>query len=308
MPANVRLQTSYTITPAKYCFQLSIHCTMTKQLIQLFPPASEQVDIKGLYLAHNIHLLGSCESPFVYANFLSSLDGRIALEDAIEGSTFVPKHLTSASDFGLFMELHAQADCLITHGGYLRALSQRRLGNILQIKDDALMAWRHEHGLKPQPAVIIASASLDFPMHESLLNTSQQVYIATGKNADPEKVDYWQQQGFTVLFTGAEQLVQGAALVHELGKLGYRSIYLIAGPQMLDTMIQEHQLSRLYLTITHQLLGGKDFRTLLTGSVLGQEGNLSLEELYLEQNPAPEAGQFFMQFSARSENETIDTN
>lgn len=271
---------------------------MTKHLTRLFPIPCEPVTIKGLYLDHQNHQLGSRQSPFVYANFLSSLDGRIALEDFVDGTSFIPKHLTSASDFGLFMELHAQADCLITHGGYLRALKQGRLGNILQIKDEDLITWRHEHGLKPQPAVIIASASLDFPMHDSLLNTSQAVYIATGKNADPNRVRYWQEQGFTILFTGEDEMVQGGALINVLSGLGYQSIYLIAGPQMLDTMIREHQLSRLYLTITHQLLGGKDFRTLLTGSMLGAEGNLTLESLYYEHNLPPESGQFFMQYGA----------
>jgi riboflavin biosynthesis pyrimidine reductase len=278
---------------------------MTKNLIRLFPTSCPQVAIKGLYLDHQIHQLGTSESPFVYANFLSSLDGRIALEDIVEGNSFVPKHLTSASDFGLFMELHAQADCLITHGGYLRALNHGHLGNILQVSNNDLQAWRHDHGLAPQPAVIIASASLDFPMHESLLNTSQAVYIATGENADRARVDYWQQQGFPVLFAGEDKLVQGAALIDELTGLGYRSIYLIAGPQMLDTMIREHQLSRLYLTISHQLLGGKDFRTLLTGEILGAEGNLTLESMFYEQNLPPEVGQFFMQFAARPQHREV---
>ncbi len=272
---------------------------MTKNLIRLFPVPSESASIQGLYLGHHIHQLGTPKAPFVYANFLSSLDGRIALEGAVSGNSFIPKHLTSASDFALFMELHAQADCLITHGGYLRALDQGRLGNILQIRDDNLKAWRIEQGLKPNPAVIIASASLDFPMHDSLVDTDQQVFIATGKNADPEKVEYWQKLGYSVLVTGEEQMVQGAPLVKVLGALGYQSIYLIAGPQMLETMIQDQQLSRMYLTVTHQLIGGKDFRTLLAGSMLGAEGNLVLEGLYYEHKSPPESGQFFMQFAAQ---------
>ena len=49
-------------------------------------------------------------------------------------------------------------------------------------------------------------------------------------------------------------------------------------------MVREKQLSRLYLTITHQLIGGMDFRTLLTGSTLGPEGNLTLKSMYYEPN------------------------
>ncbi|MDD5579433.1 MAG: dihydrofolate reductase family protein [Methylobacter sp.] len=273
---------------------------MQKNLLRLYPQPCNEVSIEGLYLAHQIHKLGTAQSPFVYANFLSSLDGRIALEDNVKSTTYIPKHLTTASDFKLFMELHAQADCLITHGGYMRALNEGRLGNILQIKDPYLVEWRHNNGLKPQPAVIIASASLDFPFHDSLKEHEQDVYIATGRAADPERIHYWQDLGHTVVFTGEDQRVHGAPLIQELAKLGYQSIYLIAGPQMLDAVIRDKQLSRLYLTITHQLIGGKDFRTLLTGSILGPEGNLILESLFYDPDSPPESGQFFMQFRPKA--------
>lgn len=269
---------------------------MHKKLLRLYPQPGENCAITGLYLAHQVYKLGTTESPFVYANFLSSLDGRIALEDVSHGTTYIPKHLTTASDFRLFMELHTQADCLITHGGYMRALSKGRLGNILQIRDKDLIEWRRNKGLNAQPAVVIASASLNFPMHNSLQEHSQTVYIATGRNADPGRLHYWHDLGVPILITGEDRMVHGAPLIHKLQGLGYQSIYLIAGPQMLDTMIREKQLSRLYLTITHQLLGGKDFRTLLTGSTLGSDGNLILKSMYYDPNSPPGSGQFFMQF------------
>lgn len=277
--------------------------TTQKNLLRFYPNPCEKVSIKGLYLAHQLHKLGTTESPFVYANFLSSLDGRIALEDAAQG-TYIPKHITTASDFGLFMELHAQADCLITHGGYMRALGEGRLGNILQVRDKELVEWRRNNGLKPQPAVIIASSSLNFPLHNSLQEHGQTVYIATGRNAAPDRIRYWQDLGYPLLFTGEDQKVHGAPLIDALSGLGYKTIYLVAGPQMLDTVIREKQLSRLYLAMTHQLIGGKDFRTLLTGSTLGSEGNLILEAQYYEQDSPPGSGQFFMQFGVERSTNT----
>ncbi len=273
---------------------------LQKKLLRLYPGPCETTTIKGLYLAHQLHKLGTIASPFIYANFLSSLDGRIALEDTVQG-TYIPKHITTASDFGLFMELHAQADCLITHGGYMRALGEGRLGNILQVSDQELVEWRRNQGLKPQPAVIIASARLNFPIHNSLHEHAQTVYIATGSKADPDRIHYWQDLGYPLLFTGENRMVRGEPLIHQLSGLGYKTIYLIAGPQMLDTVIREKQLSRLYLTITHQLIGGKDFRSLLTGDMLGSEGNLRLEALYYESNSPPGSGQFFNQFGLMQE-------
>jgi riboflavin biosynthesis pyrimidine reductase len=273
---------------------------MQNDLLCLYPEFRENISVEGLYLAHQLHKMGTIETPFVYANFLSSLDGRIALEDVDRDSSYIPKRLKTASDFRLFMELHAQADCLITHGGYMRTLNEGGLGNILQVKDKDLAEWRRNNGLKPQPAVVIASASLNFPFHESLHEHQQTVYIATGKKADPDRIRYWQDQGHPVLVAGEDEMVHGAPLISGLSKLGYKNIYLIAGPKMLHTVIREKRLSRLYLTTTHQLIGGQDFRTLLSGSQLGSEGRLMLEELYFEPNSPIGSGQFFMQFSLNS--------
>jgi hypothetical protein len=48
--------------------------------------------------------------------------------------------------------------------------------------------------------------------------------------------------------------------------------------------------------MTHQLIGGLDFRTLLTGPRLADEGNMKLKSLYYEQGSPTGSGQFFMNF------------
>ncbi len=278
---------------------------MTEQLLGLYPRCNKKVPLFGLYLAKRLQTLGTAKHPFVYANFLSSLDGRIAFEDTAQQTPpFIPAHITKKSDFALFMELHAQADCLITHGGYMRALGEKRLGNILQIKNQKLAAWRRCNNLQSQPAIIIASASLEFPMHSSLRTHKQTVLIATGQNANINRIQYWKKRGYPVLICGEDRMVQGKALIRLLKERGYRSIYLIAGPRMLDTMIRDRQLCRLYLTITHQLIGGLDFRTLLTGPPLFDEGDMTLKSLYYQAKCPIGSGQFFMEFdlSIRNDN------
>lgn len=272
---------------------------MPKTLLRLYPPPSETVDLAGLYLRLGLHNRGSPGKPFVYANFLTSLDGRIALEDEA-GEPYLPKSLTTPDDFRLFLELQCQADCLITHGGYLRALAKGHLGNILQVGGHELGAdlvdWRVRQGLPPQPAVVIASASLDFPFPASLRKHGQTCYIATGEGADPARVGYWRDQGVAVIFAGEGRMVQGAALTRRLAELGLTTLYLIAGPHMLDTMVRESRLSLLFQTITHQLMGGEAFRTLVPGPVLGPFGHLRLASLYYDPVAANGAGQWFAQF------------
>jgi riboflavin biosynthesis pyrimidine reductase len=271
----------------------------SKKILRLYPPPCEETFLKGLYLQLDLHRQGSPERPFVYANFLSSLDGRIALEDA-DGGTYLPKSLTTPDDFRLFLELECQADCLITHGGYLRSLAEGRLGNILQIGGHDigrdLPAWRAGRGLRPQPAIVVASASLDFPMPDSIRRHGQTCYVATGERADPARVAHWRDRGYEVIFAGRENRVEGALLTRRLGELGYRTLYLIAGPYMLDTMVRDGCLARLFQTVTHQLMGGEGFRTLVPGPLLGQSGNLRLVSLYYDPTSPSGAGQWFAQF------------
>src|SRR5689334_25396752 len=106
---------------------------MTARILRLYPGPSQESALAGTYLANGVHRLGTLAAPFVYANFVSSLDGRIALQDPGTGESHVPMTLTSGNDFRLLLELQAQADCLITHGGYMRAIAEGRLDDILQV-------------------------------------------------------------------------------------------------------------------------------------------------------------------------------
>ncbi|MBK3773047.1 riboflavin biosynthesis protein RibD [Azospirillum brasilense] len=271
---------------------------MAARVLRLFPGPPEEVALAGLYVADALHTLGSASAPFVYASFVGSLDGRIALEDG-EVSR-LPVEITSENDFRLFLELQAQADCLVTHGGYLRDLAAGRLDDVLQIgtraMDRDLARWRQENGLSAQPAVVIASASLDFPIPESVIREKQRVLIATGRQAPHDRVDALRARGFPVIVAGDGASVEGAPLVRELGNLGFRSVYLLTGPRMLSTMLRDGMLSRLYLTIAHRVVGGGSFHTMATGPRLEGAGRLRLSSLYYDATAPDGAGQWFARF------------
>lgn len=273
---------------------------MVASVLRLFPGPPENVALAGLYLADTVQALGSPAAPFVYASFVGSLDGRIALRDPRTGISRLPVEIASGNDFRLFLELQAQADCLVTHGGYLRDLAAGRLDDVLQIGTSApgrdLPRWRAENGLSPQPAVVIASASLDFPIPDSLAAASQRVLIATGRRAPPNRVEALRARGHPVVFAGGGSSVEGAPLVRELGALGFRSLYLLAGPRMLSTMLRDGVLSRLYLTIAHRLLGGEQVHTMTVGPELGDAGRLDLSSLHYDAGGPDGAGQWFARF------------
>jgi riboflavin biosynthesis pyrimidine reductase len=286
---------------------------MAKKLLQLFPQASGKADqpstllkeLKNLYLYKHGWYSANTEQPIVVANFLSSLDGRIAISPTANAHAELPKSLTSQEDFRLFLELHAQAECLITHGGYMRALAQHKLGNILQLPSNRdcedLYNWRELQGLSPYPTIVIASSSLDFPMHPSLIEHKQQVYIATGQKTDTDKIKKWQDEGFEVLLAGTSKSVEGKALIDILTTKSLKHFYLIAGPKMLHTMVHDQQLSKLYLSYSHQLIGSDFFRTIIDGNTLNSP-KLELNSLFYDEASENNHGQFFSNYTCHYNN------
>jgi riboflavin biosynthesis pyrimidine reductase len=244
---------------------------------------------------------GSNGRPHVYANFLTSLDGRIALRDAGDEHYLLPNQLKSDEDFMLFLELYARADCIITHGGYMRALDAGRLGNVLQLPDSSetqyLHDWRQQQGLKKNPDVVVISGSLDFPWHSSLDDSGQKVHIATGGKASQDSQQHWMNAGHQVNQMGAQQHVDVTYLMEFLKKQGYQSIYLVAGPDLLQDLIQHGYVQSFYMTMSHQLLSGRDFKSLLSGNVLDQSGRMKLNSMYMDVENSNALGQWYVEFS-----------
>ena len=278
---------------------------MSAQILELYPHTGTTRELDGTYLAHDLRGLGTSEQPFVYANFVSSLDGRIAVVEAQTGESYVLEDLTSGHDWRLFQELQAQADCMVTHGGYLRALASRKFQDILQVglAKQALDIgrWRNAHSLTRQPAIAIVSRSLDFPIPPSLERHEQPVHIITANDAPADRVAFWRDHGCEVVFAGSGVSVEGAPMIRTLGTRGYARLYLLAGPQMLETVLRDGSLSRLYLTLTHQLIGGEMFHTLTAGPRLGRAGRLQLHTLYYDAVAPKGTGQWFAAFDVRKE-------
>ena len=278
---------------------------MPGEILELYPHPGVARPLDGTYLAHDLRALGTPEQPFVYANFVSSLDGRIAVVEAHTGESYVLEDLTSSHDWRLFQELQAQADCMVTHGGYLRALAERKFEDILQVgvAHQALDIgrWRNGHGLTRQPAIAVVSRTLDFPIPASLERHEQPVHIITANNAPADRVAFWRDHGCEVVFAGTGASVEGAPMIRALGARGYARLYLLAGPQMLETVLRDRALSRLYLTVTHQLIGGELFHTLTSGPRLGPVGRLHLHTLYYDAAAPKGTGQWFASFNVRRE-------
>ena len=261
--------------------------------IQRLYPGGATLPLEGAYLGH----LPETGRPCFYANFVSSLDGRIALTAPHRRTHQVPPAIANARDWRLYQELGAQADVLITSGRYFRQFAEGEAQDTLPVGDAERFAdlhdWRRRQGLAPQPDIAVLSASLELPEQalRFYLERGRRIHLFTGEDAPAERIGDLERLGVEVHFTGTGHMAEGEATARHLERLGYRRIYLIAGPFVLYTFIRAGVLDRLYLTLAHRILAGEDFDTFCFGPELVPPPNLRLVSLLLDPEAPAGAGQ-----------------
>jgi riboflavin biosynthesis pyrimidine reductase len=263
-------------------------------LTRIWPAPAEQIALEGAYLSLNLHRQAGAGGILVYANYIASVDGRIALHDPTTGEFSVPAAIANTRDWRLYQELAAQADVMIVSARYMRQLAKGTAQDLLPVGEgDAyrdLSDWRAAADLKPQPDVVIVSASLDIPDVALSRLADRRIIVATAAGADVSAVESLRKRGIDVVIAG-EGRVEGMALRQVLAGMGYRSAYMIAGPAVHRMLLAAGAIDRLFLTTRHRLLGGGDFHTLLEQDLPGPVG-LRLNALYLD----AEGGQHFADY------------
>ena len=275
---------------------------MQTPVTRLYPAPGGQYPLEGLYLQHQLHRQPN--SPFVYSNFITSLDGRISLGSQDCTTHTVPAATANPRDWRLYQELAGQADLLITSSRYFRqsligkAQDQLPVGSQAEFTD--IREWRLAQGLPSQPDIAILSSSLEIPIVALEPYRHRRILVITGETSDQTRIDVLQDSGIEVVRAGTGVRVDGSRMVSQLAKLGYRSIYAIAGPAVLHTLLNAKVINRLYLTIAQQLLGGEIFDTLTRGPLLTPAQGLSLVSLYHDPYAPADAGQLLAAFEPRA--------
>lgn len=268
---------------------------MEENVLQLYPAPAHEIPLKSLYLGEKLR--GESEEldrAFVYSNFITSLDGRIAIPHPSGSGMTVPDQIANDRDWRLFQELAVQADILITSGRYLRDYVEGRAQEILRIHDDPAFAdlrdWREQQGMPPFPDLAVISGSLDFPIPDLLTWGDRSIVVATTQKADPERLRAMQEKVTNVIIAG-EQSVEGKPLVEALTKLGYKTVYNTTGPKVLHLLLKDGVLDRLYLTFAHRLLGGSPFSSIVEGKLFDPAKDFRLKALFLDTAALEGSGQ-----------------
>jgi riboflavin biosynthesis pyrimidine reductase len=271
---------------------------MSNTVMQLYPLPAQELPLYGLYLGHDVRgLAAEMERPLVYANFVASLDGRIAVPGPAGSGLAVPKQVANSRDWRLFQELAVQADVVISSGRYLRDYASGHAQEILRVYDDPQFAdlaqWRVQHGLSPQPDIAVISASLDFPIPEALLAGGRRVVIFTTEQADRQRARDLEAHAGQVVVAG-ETTVGGDRLVQAMAGLGYRAIYSASGPKVLHLLLAAGVLDRLYLTLANRLLGGDPFSSIVEGPLLEKAVGMRLRSVCYDDAGLDGLGQLFL--------------
>ena len=271
-----------------------------QNITKLYPTPGDERPLEGTYLAHDLRRVSRPSGQaFVYSNFVTSLDGRIAIPHPTKEGLTVPKATANDRDWRLFQELAAQADIIISSGRYLRDWADGRAQEILQVDDPRyadLKAWREAQGLSPQPDIAIISASLRFPIPEVLTAGGRKAVIFTTADPDPARVKEIEAQAGPVYVVG-EESVQGDLMVRQMSELGYQTVYSAAGPKILHLLLAGGVLDRLYLTHANRLLGGQPFSTIVEGDLLDPAYEMSLHSIYLDPHGVDGLGQLFVSYN-----------
>lgn len=273
---------------------------------RLYPQPGAEYELEGLYLNAPFGRDNDKQLAWVYTNFIVSLDGRIAIEQPVTGKRGVPRTITNPRDWRLYQELAARADVLLVSARFLRELVRGEAQDNLPISNNPifadLLAWRRQQGLTPQPAVVVLSTSLDLPLAKLCATTDREVYVATGKSADASSIRLIENSGAKILLAGEGREVDGQQLVEQLTDAGLYNIYSIAGPGVLETLLQADVLDCIYLTQVHRLIGGASYDTLLEGELLRPPADFVLKTLYYDSKAHDHCDQFFSIYEKTRQN------
>lgn len=267
---------------------------MTQSVTRLIPQPVQEYPLKGLYLNQNLRQIGRSDSrPFIFSNYVVSLDGRIAVPHPTRGGLKVPEAIANDRDWRLFQELAAQSDIILSTGRYLRDLADGRAQELLQVDDPKfadLRQYRVRQGLNPFPDIAIISRTLDFPVPDLLTKGGRKVLIFTNAAPDPERVAELEAQAGEVIVAG-EYGVKGDILVDHLNRQGYQVVFSTSGPKILHMLLSGGVLDRLYLTQTSRILGGNPFAPIVEGPTFTPPYDMALQSLYFDPYAPENLGQ-----------------
>jgi riboflavin biosynthesis pyrimidine reductase len=206
-------------------------------------------------------------SPFVYANFVETLDGVVAIRSEPRSNRLVSAD--SEADRFVMGLLRACADAVLLGSGTLHGspTSLWTAERAYPAAADSFAELRRLLGLSAQPelAVLTASGSLD-PDHPALEQGAVVLTTETGASRCRHRLPGAVE---VVALGNGIEVDPGAAVAH-LRERGRRSILSEAGPHVFGSLLAAGLVDELFLTVS-PLLAGRSEAGQRLGLVEGRE-------------------------------------
>ena len=252
---------------------------MNQMIKKIYPNAKKAlIKAESMYLQPLLSDIKPYNRPFYYANFLSSLDGRIAIHDKKYSTLLTPDVIKSDIDFNLFCQLHAQADCLVTNTNYINGLNNGYYGDILSQRNQKLINWRKIKKLQSQKIVILSN-SLNFKISDKIEKYKKNIMILT-TCSNKRKIEYFKKNNYKLKRVAGKNITPNF-LDKYVVKENYKSVYFIAGPRIVEQMIAKKLLDRLYYSTNLKMVGRSNYDTLIRGEFLNKCVNIYLKEMFI---------------------------
>jgi riboflavin biosynthesis pyrimidine reductase len=201
------------------------------------------------------------DRPTVVANFVSTLDGAVALGPSEPGAGGGEISGFSEADRFMMALLRAVADVVVIGAGTMR-VGRRHVWTAAHLQPalaDTFAAWRAGLGLTPQPTTIVVTASGDLDAAHSGLNApGVPVIVATTPEGAKRLARLPLGPNVRLAAVGDETHVPARALLEIMQTQGARLALCEGGPHLFGEMLKAHLIDELFLTVAPQVVGRDD--------------------------------------------------
>jgi riboflavin biosynthesis pyrimidine reductase len=215
------------------------------------------------------------ERPTIVANFVTSLDGVVAMSrDGGGGGGDISG--SSAADRYMMALLRALADVVVVGAGTVR-VGQRHVWTASHLQPElaeAFSAWRSELWLTPQPTTIVVTASGNVSANHAGLNAPDvPVILATTRAGADRLAALPFAPNVRIEVVGDGTQVPAGALLEVIRATGARLALCEGGPHLFGDLLRARLVDELFLTMAPQVAGRDatvDRLSLVEGTSFGQ--------------------------------------
>jgi riboflavin biosynthesis pyrimidine reductase len=212
-------------------------------------PAGEPASAAEVLAAARLGGLAGPDRPYVFMNFVSTLDGRAALD----GST---RPLGGPADLAMLLALRDVADAVLIGPGTVRAEGYARL-----VGGAERRTARETAGLAADPPAVLISRRFDIPWDAGLFAAPEQpVIVYTSAEAVTEAPPV----AAPVEVVALAECTPAAALA-DLRARGIRALLSEGGPTLFHGLLAVGLVDELFLTLTPVLTGDQLETPILSG-------------------------------------------